>query len=311
MNGVVQTRALVIGEALIDVVPRAGASPLELPGGSPLNVAIGLGRLGRLVDLETWIAPDPHGWAIQQHLAESHVHLAAGSLDARFTPTAKVEFNPSGGARYVFDLEWDFTPPQSLGDIAVLHTGSLATAVEPGGAKLATFFGSLKNTLDAVPTLTFDPNLRPAVTPDPETIRPRVEALAAVADVVKVSDEDLAFLYPERDPLDVIGGWAEQGAALAVLTSGQAGATAVAGAVSVNAPAKAVDAVDTVGAGDAFMSGLIDGLWTEGLIGAGARPALRSISETQLVRVVDRARTVAAAVVGRAGANPPWARELA
>ncbi|MDR2454201.1 MAG: carbohydrate kinase [Bifidobacteriaceae bacterium] len=309
-----QARALVIGEALIDIVP-SGSQTKELPGGSPMNVAIALGRLGRQVELATWVGRDARGQAIRDHLAASQVALAPGSDGAERTSTATVALDASNQAQYAFDLHWDFQPPGAAKTLAeafaVLHTGSLATVVEPGAAKVAALLQSLAQLPDAAPTLAYDPNLRPALAPDPAALRPGVEALAAAADLVKASDEDLRFLYPGEDPEAVARRWADLGPALVVLTRGGAGAIAFAGPITLNAQAKRSAVVDTVGAGDTFMGGLIDGLWSLGLVGAAARPRLRAITETQLLRAMDRAAAAAAVTVSRAGANPPWASELA
>ncbi|MDR2348713.1 MAG: PfkB family carbohydrate kinase [Bifidobacteriaceae bacterium] len=302
-------RALLIGEALIDIVPGQPANQ-ELPGGSPMNVAITLGRLGRPAELAAWIGRDARAGAIRDHLAASGVALAPGGDGAPRTSTASVRLDASGQAQYVFDFEWDFHPPARAGDFALVHTGSLATVIEPGAAKVAAFFQGLAEAPETAPTLTYDPNLRPALAPPPEVLRPAVEALVAAADVVKASDEDLRLLYPDRDPAAVGRDWAEAGPALVVLTRGGAGALAFAGPIALNAQAKNSAVVDTVGAGDTFMGGLIDGLWSLGLIGPANRPRLRAISETQLLWAMDRAAAAAAVTVSRAGADPPWASEL-
>jgi fructokinase len=274
-----------------------------------MNVAIALGRLGRSVELATWLGADDRADRIARHVEASGVELAPGSRGAPRTSTAAVQLDASGGAQYVFDLLWEFEPPGGVAGFGVVHTGSLATAVEPGATEVAAFFERLKSQAGAV--LTFDPNLRPDITPDPRAARPRIEGLVAAADVVKASDEDLRYLYDDRDPVATARSWAREGPALVVLTRGAAGALAFVGPISVNAPAKGSTVADTVGAGDTFMGGLIDGLWSQGLIGAAARPALRSMTETQLLRAMDRAALAAAVTVSRPGADPPWARELA
>ncbi|MDR2378159.1 MAG: carbohydrate kinase [Bifidobacteriaceae bacterium] len=297
------TRALVIGEALTDIV--AGR---ELPGGSPMNVAVALGRLGREVDFASWIGPDGRGQAIEDHLAASRVRLLEGSRAAPRTSTATVRLDADGQARYVFDLLWDFSPPPAA-DLAVVHTGSLATICPPGAAKVAAFVESVRAGGEAGPTVTFDPNLRPAVTRDPAAARPLIERLAAASDVVKASDEDLAHLYggdPERAAAD----WAKAGPAVVVVTRGGAGAKAWCAAGVVELAARPARVVDTVGAGDTFMAGLIDGLWRQGLAGAGRRRQLRAIGLPQLEAAMDRAARAAAVTVGRAGADPPWSFEL-
>ncbi|MDR2381238.1 MAG: carbohydrate kinase [Bifidobacteriaceae bacterium] len=305
-----KARALVIGEALIDIVPK-GDTTLELPGGSPLNVAVALGRLGRRVELVAWLGRDPRGQAIEEHLRASHVTLAAASLGAARTSTATVRLDATGSADYVFDLDWDFTPPSALRDVAVVHTGSLAVGIDPGAPRVVDFFQGLKQSSAPAPTLTFDPNLRPSLVGEPAVLAPRIERLVAAADVVKASDEDLRYLYPVADPAAIARAWASAGPALVVMTRGAGGALAFAGEISVDAPAKPADVADTVGAGDTFMAGLIDGLWSQQLLGAAARPALRAMTESQVLVALERAGAAAAVTVSRPGANPPWAAELA
>ncbi|MDR0594679.1 MAG: carbohydrate kinase [Bifidobacteriaceae bacterium] len=303
-------KALVIGEALMDIVPGGEGGSREYPGGSPMNVAVALARLGRAVDFTCWIGPDGRGRAIERHLAESGVRLAPGSRTAPRTPSAAVELDQSGAAKYVFDLLWDFEAPQDLAGATVVHTGSLAAAHPPGAAKLADFIDSLKALPDGGPTVTFDPNLRPSVVRDPVAARPLLERLVAASDLVKASDEDLAYLYEGRAPEDSAAGWAKRGPALVVMTRGAKGAKAWHGGGEVDLPGRPAEVVDTVGAGDTFMAGLIDGLWAQGLLGAADRPALAAIRPEQVRAAMDRAAKAAAVTVSRAGANPPWASEL-
>jgi fructokinase len=300
----------VIGEALTDIVP-GGGGVREYPGGSPMNVAVALGRLGREVDFATWIGEDGRGDAISAHLAESRVRLLAGSRGAARTPSAAVELDGAGQAKYVFDLLWDFEPVERLDGVAVVHTGSLAAVFPPGADKVAAFVESLRERVDGGPTVTFDPNLRPDIVRDRGRARPVIERLVAAADLVKASDEDLAYLYDGRDPHAVAADWAKAGPALVVVTAGAKGAKAFWAAGSAALPARPAQVVDTVGAGDTFMAGLIDGLWTAGLAGPDRRPELRAISPAQATAALDRAARAAAVTVSRAGANPPWAFELA
>ena len=129
-------RALVIGEALVDVVVREDGSREEHPGGSPANVALGLARLGRTADLLTWLAPDEHGDRIREHLAASGVHVLTAPVHASRTPVAVAHLDKTGAATYEFDLEWDLPSSWDGDDVdpVVVHTGSIATTLQPGGA---------------------------------------------------------------------------------------------------------------------------------------------------------------------------------
>jgi len=302
-------RALVVGEALVDVVLRPGAEPAEHPGGSPANVAIGLGRLGRRVDLLTWLADDAHGDLVRRHLAGSDVHVLAGDRGPERTPVARAHLDAAGVATYEFDLTWDLPTRWDEGDDApaVVHTGSIATVIEPGGAAVARLLADRR----AASTITYDPNLRPALMGSPEETLPVVERLVALADVVKVSDEDLAWLHPGVAPVEIAQDWLGRGPALVVVTLGGEGALAItAGGDEVLVEAPRVEVADTVGAGDSFMGALIDGLWTADLLGADARDRLRAIDRPTVERVLVRCAQVAAITVSRAGANPPTSAEL-
>lgn len=302
------TRALVVGEALVDVVRRSAGDPTEHPGGSPANVAIGLGRLGRRVDLLTWLADDAHGDLVRAHLAGSDVHVLAGDGGPERTPVATAHLDAAGAATYDFDLTWDLPGRWDEGNDApaVVHTGSIATVLVPGGAAVARLLAERR----ATSTLTYDPNLRPGLMGSPEATLPIVERLVALADVIKVSDEDLAWLHPGVAPIEVARDWVRRGPALVVVTLGSEGAIAVTAGDELTVSAPVVSVVDTVGAGDSFMAGLIDGLWRADLLGAAARDRLRAIDAGTVKKVLSRCATIAAITVSRAGANPPTAAEL-
>jgi len=303
-------RALVIGEALVDVVERPDGRREEHPGGSPANVALGLGRLGRRVDLLTWLGIDADGDLVRRHLETSGVHVLAGNRSAVRTPVATARLDAAGVASYDFDLEWDLPDAwdEDPGDPVVVHTGSIAAVLPPGAA-------AVERELDrrrSASTITYDPNLRPALMGTPTETLLVVERLVGLADVVKVSDEDLAWLRPGADPARVASSWVTAGAALVVVTRGGAGALAVtASGERVDVPAPQVQVADTVGAGDSFMGGLIDGLWSAGLLGADRRDDLRRVDAATVEQVLLRCARIAAITVSRPGADPPRAAELA
>jgi fructokinase len=302
-------RALVIGEALVDVVHRLDGSSQEHPGGSPANVALGLGRLDRPVDLLTWVGTDERGRAIRAHLEGSGVRLTPGSDGAAYTSVATATLDGTGAATYTFDLDWQ-VPAESLaglGDVVVVHTSTIGAALAPGGPAVLGILAESR--LDA--TITYDPNIRPDLLGARDEASELVERLVTLADVVKMSDEDLSWLEPGASPRDVAARWATRGPALVVVTLGGEGALAVtSGGVEVEVPAPRVEVADTVGAGDSFMSGLIDGLWSAGLLGAAHRIALGGIDADVLVPILERCVRIAAVTVSRPGANPPRAAEL-
>ncbi|WP_182113303.1 MULTISPECIES: carbohydrate kinase [unclassified Actinotalea] len=303
-----ERRALVIGEALIDVVRTPDGSVSAHPGGSPANVALGLARLGRGVDLLTWIGADAHGALVRSHLEASGVAIAPGSESAPRTSVATATLDDHGAATYEFDLSWHVpdvwaSPPAVP---LVVHTGSIAAVLTPGGPDVLRVLEAHRESA----TLTYDPNLRPSLMPAADETRPVVEEVVALADVVKVSDEDLAWLEPGTHPLEVARRWAASGPAVVVVTRGADGATAITRNYEIDVAAPPVTVADTVGAGDSFMGGLVDGLWSASLLGAAQRSALRSVDEVTLRSVLSRCAEIAAITVSRPGANPPTAAEL-
>lgn len=299
---------LVVGESLIDVVERAGQDPVEHVGGSPANVAVGLARLGHTVELTTWFGSDARGHRIRQHLEAAEIDITVGSAQAPRTSTARAVLDATGAARYVFDLAFDIPDTRPLRDPALLHLGSIAATIAPGASKVA----ALARRLQPLATVSYDPNVRPAIMGSASEARRTVEGLVALADVVKVSDEDLDWLVPGLDVLTVARQWLALGPALVVVTRGSAGATALtAGGIEVDVAAPQVTVADTVGAGDSFMSGTIDGLARADLLGAARRHQLREITADELRTVLARAARIAAITVSRPGANPPTTAELA
>ncbi|MBD7919186.1 carbohydrate kinase [Cellulomonas sp. Sa3CUA2] len=302
-------RALVVGEALVDAVRRPDGTRGEHPGGSPANVALGLARLGRRADLLTWLAPDAEGDLVRRHLEKSGVRVLHGDRTPARTPVATAHLDSAGVATYEFDLEWDLPSSwdEDGDDPLVVHTGSIATVLTPGAPKVAALLEGRR----AVSTLTYDPNLRPALMGDAADVLPVVERLVRLVDVVKVSDEDLAWLQPGVAPAEIAETWSRSGPALVVVTHGGEGAFAVTSAgarLSVTAPR--VTVADTVGAGDSFMGGLVDGLWSAGLLGAGRRAALHDADPSVLQELLERCARIAAITVSRPGADPPRRAEV-
>ncbi|MEU9887647.1 carbohydrate kinase [Sphaerisporangium sp. NPDC051011] len=246
----------VVGEALIDVIVRPGGTD-EVPGGSPANVARGLARLGVPTALLTSIGDDDRGRLLLRHLTGAGVDVLPASVHRGRTATATATVDASGDARYVFDIDWDIETAAIPDGAAVVHTGSIAAFLEPGAGKVRALLRDLRGRA----TLTFDPNVRPAILgADPAPARATFEAVASLVDVVKLSAEDAGWLYPGR-PLDAVADHiAGAGPRLVAVTRGAAGSTLHAPGHVVRIGPAAVDVVDTVGAGDSYMAGLILGL---------------------------------------------------
>jgi fructokinase len=294
-------RALVIGEALIDIVERSGRVSGEHVGGSPLNVAIGLARLGRGVDFLTHIGTDARGRRIIEYVERAGVQLVSGSKTAERTPTAVATLDESGSAQYSFDIDWELAGTPEVTPPLVAHTGSIASWFEPGCRATA----ALLDTYHPSATITFDPNVRPALIEDADATRGRIDRLLEKCDVVKASDEDLRWIDPNRSAKQIARTWLSLGPSIVAVTMGDRGAFAMCEAGTVRIAALPVDVVDTVGAGDAFMTGLIDALWEFGLLGAARRSDLRGIGLDTLNSVVGTAALSSALTVGRAGADLP------
>jgi len=292
---------LVIGEALIDIVERDGRVTGEHVGGSPLNVAVGLARLGRGVDFLTHIGDDARGRRIVDYVESSGVQLVSGSITADRTPTALATLDAAGSAQYTFDIDWQLSGTPEVAPPLVAHTGSIATVLEPGCRAIA----ALLDAYHPSATVTFDPNVRPALIDDDDTARGRIDRFIERCDVVKASDEDMRWIDPNRSPEQIARTWLASGPSVVAVTTGERGAFAMCAAGDVQVPAYKVNVVDTVGAGDSFMTGLIDALWELNLLGAERRRALAAISTDALTDVVRTAALSSALTVGRAGADLP------
>jgi fructokinase len=300
----------VIGEALIDLVELGDDEPrLAHPGGSPYNVAIGLARLDRPTAFVGRISTDPLGSVLRNHALRSGVDLGLAVETADPSTVALVELDDSGAARYRFgiagtaDFRWtDAELSRVPADLAAVHFGSLASWLPPGDAAIARRVAALRAAGVAV---SYDPNVRPHLQPDAATARAQVERAVALAHLVKTSEEDLAWLYPAEPVEEVVAGWLALGPSAVVVTRGAAGATAHTRRGSVSRAPVPVEIVDTVGAGDAFMSGLLAALAGRELLSPDG------IAVADFGELLDDAGLVAALTCARAGANPPHRADLA
>jgi fructokinase len=300
---------VVVGEALVDLVGQRGSRTLVAhPGGSPANVALGLARLGDQVTLVTRLGRDALGEMVSGHLRSNGVRVEGGPDQGTSTSLA-IATLAAGIATYDFRIEWDVGELAPLPiEARCLHTGSLATALAPGARNVEDLMGRERGRGRV--TISYDPNVRPGLLGSPEQARPGIERIVALCDVVKVSDEDLYWLYPDRRDEEVAREWLGWGPAVVVVTRGGRGVYATTADLELSRPALPIDLVDTVGAGDSFTSGLLDGLRRADLIGGARRAALASVDESTLVSVLDAAALVAAITCSRPGADPPTRAEV-
>ena len=299
---------LVLGEALVDVVHKDG-NISEHVGGSPANVAFGLGRLDHDVTLAAWFALDDRGKRILAACEDANVKVAKGSERAPRTSVANALIDAAGKATYQFDLSWLLPELPAAGSVGHIHTGSIGATLEPGGSQVVR---AVREAADGA-TVSYDPNARPTLMGSAQAVLGRVEEIIALSDVVKSSDEDIEWLYPNQSVADVMRHWLNMGPSLAVVTRGGDGAyVAIASDDDiVEVAPNPVDVIDTVGAGDSFMAGLISGLLDAGYLGdAGARKALREARLVDIMPAVDRAITTSSNTVSKAGAYAPTRDEL-
>ena len=304
------------GEALIDFMPIAQeGTPAyrPFPGGSPFNVAIGLGRLGAPAGFLSRISTDFFGDLLMQTLADNGVDARYVKRAGDPTMLAFVSHKPEGEPQYAFFAngaadrcitEHDL-PPAFDENVACLHLGlgAISTQAEPA----ASTFEALLKRESKRRVLAIDPNVRPNLVKDRSAARARLESWVALCDIVKVSRADLDWLYPGRVAEESAAAWRDLGPKVVVMTLGPDGAMALLNGSKVAVPGRKIGVVDTVGAGDSFHSALLAGLNEHGLL---TRDRLAKLDIGVLKILLDRSVAAAAITCSRAGANPPTKREL-
>jgi fructokinase len=299
----------VIGEALIDLAPDGLPGTYRAhPGGSPFNVAVGLARLGNRTVLMARLADSGFGRMLRGAAAAEGIDLQAAPHATQPTTLAVVSFGDDAQATYEFYLEgtadWQWTTAE-LGrlrpDAEVLHFGSIASWTPPGSERIDALVSDVHATGRVL--VSYDPNVRPPVAGARARARERVARSIRRSHVVKASLEDIEWLYPGRAVDEISAQWNALGAALVVVTDGPRGAIAHrAGAEPLRRPGRAVEIVDTIGAGDAFTAGMLSGLVRRRLH-VPARVA--DLSDAVLADILDEAVLVSSVTCERAGADPP------
>lgn len=304
---------LCCGEALIDMLPRTteAGEVVFAPhnGGAVFNTAIALGRLGVPVSFFTGLSTDFFGDQLKAELLASSVDLRHVRFSGRPTTLAFVKLT-GGQASYAFYDEnsagrmlRESDLPALDDDVRALHFSCISLIPEPCGSSYETLMR--REYRQRVTML--DPNLRPAFVEDREKHLQRMYRMIAMADIVKLSDEDAAWFGETGSHDEIAARWLEMGPKLVVVTAGAKGATGYTATSKIAVPARKATVVDTVGAGDTFNAGILAALHDAGLL---TKQAVATLSADQVGAALSLAVEVASVVVSRAGANPPWRREL-
>ena len=290
----------VCGEVLIDILPTG-----PVVGGGPANTAKALARLGHDVHFIDGISSDAYGQSAREELLRDGVNLDLALASDEPTCTATVTLDAAGGASYeflidgtaTFDFASSWLPDPYRYQPQVLHIGTLVTMIEPGASAL---YDWAMQVAELAP-IVFDPNIRPSVQPDRDLYEVAVEKWAALSAVIKVSDDDLAWLFPGQSIDDVANRWINDGAFLVVVTRGADGLMGYTADGRVEVPGVKVDVVDTVGAGDTVGAIVVEVMLAHGLI---------ELRGDLLRSVLTRAAAAAAITCSRKGAQPPYKHEL-
>ncbi len=301
------------GEALIDMLPRqlSGGEDvfLPVPGGAIFNTAIALGRLGEETAFVSGVSTDMFGDQLIEALGASKVDPSFCVRLSRPTTLAFVKLT-DGHASYSFFDENSAGRSVSLDDlpdlpgiIDAMHFGAISLIPEPCGSA----YEALMSRYASQTVISLDPNIRPGFIEDADAHRSRLNRMIAMADIVKVSDEDLDWLAGDRDGENLIGEWLSDATSVVLLTKGADGVTAYNGTEELHQPAEMVEVIDTVGAGDTFNAGFLSGLKSVSLL---SKPALSHARLEDVQPALAFAGKVAAFVVGQAGAVPPWRDEI-
>ncbi|MBO9628625.1 MAG: carbohydrate kinase [Shinella sp.] len=304
---------LCCGEALIDMLPRTTTlgedTYAPYAGGAIFNTAIALGRLGVPTGFFTGLSDDMMGDILRKTLAESGVDYSYCATLSRPTTVAFVKL-VNGHATYAFYDEGtagrmitEAELPDLGDDCEALHFGAISLIPEPCGS---TYEALLKREHEKR-VISLDPNIRPGFIKDKDAHMARIRRMAGMADIVKFSDEDLAWFGLEGDEDALARHWLHHGAKLVVVTRGAQGAVGYTAAHKVTVPSERVTVVDTVGAGDTFDAGVLASLKMQNLL---TKQQVSALSEDQIAKVLALGAKAAAVTVSRAGANPPWAKEI-
>ena len=295
----------VCGEVLIDLIPGADGVRIGHVGGGPANTAKALARLGQDVQFIAGISTDVDGVAARKELLEDEVKLDLALSSDKPTCLAIVSVDSNGSASYefkiagtaTFDFSLDWLPDPARYKPNVLHIGTLATVIQSGADVL---YDWALRVAEFAP-IVFDPNIRPAVLADRDLYEAAVEKWAAISSVIKVSDDDLAWLFPAQNYADVAARWISDGAALVVVTRGAQGIIGFTSEGPVEVEGAKITVADTVGAGDTVGAIIVEAMIEKGIL---------ALTGDVLRTTLHRAAVAAGITCSRKGAQPPYKHEL-
>lgn len=300
---------LCAGESLIDMVPDGAGQFRPLPGGAVYNTAVALGRLGVATGYVWPISTDAFGQQLLGPLAEAGVDSTLCPRPDRLTTLAFVTLD-HGEARYAFYDEGSAGRMLSPADlpplpatVTALFAGGISLVPEPCGTAIEALITQEATRLPVM----LDPNIRPFFITDAPTFRNRLTRLLPLADIVKLSGDDLDWLFPGTDPATAAAKLLDRGSKIVLHTGGARGATAYWAGDPLTVPAIKTDVADTIGAGDTFNAGILASLHAQNVL---SKTGLTTISADQITAALTLGARAAAVTVSRAGANPPWEHEL-
>ena len=299
---------LCSGESLIDMVPDQG-NFRPLAGGAVYNTTVALGRLGEPTAYLWPISRDPFGEVLLRPLLEAGVSVDLCPRTDRLTTLALVTLI-GGDAHYAFYDEGSagrMLSPQDIltlpDEIEAIFVGGISLVPDPCGAAIEALVTANHTRLPVM----IDPNIRPFFIQDADAFRARLSRLLPMADIVKLSSDDLEWLYPDMSPEDAAREVLNSGARMVLQTGGAAGARAIWSGDTVSAPAVRTTVADTIGAGDTFNAGVLASLRRQGIL---SKDGLATITQDQIRAALTLGAQAAAITVSRAGANPPWGHEM-
>lgn len=296
-----------LGEALIDFISQKDLEFEGFPGGSPMNTSIAISRLGIPCKFLGRISNDIFGSKLINHLQDNSVGTDMVIRTDDPTTLSFVQKQEDGQAKYAFFANGTADKNISLEDLSnigipseakILHFGSISLSMEPCGSTITEFLRKTSNNL----ILSFDPNIRPSLVPDKNKYMIRFQQLCEISSILKLSDEDLLWLYPELDTDTAVNLLLGYGVSIIALTTGKTGALLITKTNRISSSLFDLPVADTIGAGDTFHGAMLSYLYKQNWID---RNSISTLNKDQLQKLGNYANKAAGINCHRSGANPP------